>query len=103
MPSPTLYLKSPFESIFHKSPNYDKLRVFGCVCYPWLRPYLSYKLQPRSKSCIFIGYSNTHNAYKCLDPSTKKVYISHHVQFVENQFLFTFDFQSSNFDSIITK
>ena len=36
MPTPTLILSSPFESIFHKMPNYSKPKVFGCLCYPWL-------------------------------------------------------------------
>ncbi|GMP89176.1 hypothetical protein CsSME_00040856 [Camellia sinensis var. sinensis] len=31
-------------------------KIFGCRCYPWLRPYTSHKLQPKSIPCVFIGY-----------------------------------------------
>lgn len=26
--------KSPFECMLHQSPNYSKLKMFGCLCYP---------------------------------------------------------------------
>jgi hypothetical protein len=29
----------PLERLFHKSPNYSMLRVFGCACWPHLHPY----------------------------------------------------------------
>lgn len=31
---------SPWELIFHSSPNYSKLKIFGCGCFPWLKPYI---------------------------------------------------------------
>ena len=34
MPTPTLKLLSPYEEIFGALPNYSKLKVFGCLCYP---------------------------------------------------------------------
>lgn len=89
MPTPSLSLSSPYEKIFGFAPNYSKLRVFGCLCYPWLRPYTSHKLESRSKPCIFLGYSLTQSAYYCLDPSTSKIYVSRHVKFVESLFPFT--------------
>ncbi|RVX17932.1 Retrovirus-related Pol polyprotein from transposon RE1 [Vitis vinifera] len=70
MPTPTLNLLSPYEKIFGTPPNYSKLKIFGCLCYPWLRPYSSHKLDSSSKPCIFLGYSLTQNAYFCYDPST---------------------------------
>ena len=39
MPTPRLHLLAPFETLFGSPPNYSKLRVFGFLCYPWLRPY----------------------------------------------------------------
>ena len=86
MPTPTLNLSSPYHKIFLTAPNYSKLRVFGCLCYPWLRPYTSHKLESRSKPCVFLGYSLTQSAYYCLDPSTSKIYVSRHVKFVESHF-----------------
>ena len=88
LPTPSLHLKSPYECLFHETPNYDKLRVFGCLCYPWLRPYTAHKLQPRSASCIFLGYSPTQSAYLCLDYLRNRIFVSRHVQFVEDVFPF---------------
>ncbi|GAB2272659.1 hypothetical protein Dimus_038986 [Dionaea muscipula] len=35
-----------------------------------------------------MGYSTTHHAYRCLDPTTTRTYISRHVVFVESTFPF---------------
>lgn len=77
---------SPFTALFGDPPNYSKLRIFGCLCYPWLRPYAKNKLEPRSRPCIFLGYSLTQIAYKCFDPSSNRVFISRHVTFDESIF-----------------
>lgn len=64
------------------------LEVFGCACYPLLRPHSSYKLNPRSKQCIFVGYSLSHKGYKYFDPVFEKTYLSRHVVFNESHFPF---------------
>lgn len=89
LPTTTLNLSSPYELIFHKSPNYSKIKAFGCLCYLWLHPYTSHKLNPWSKPCVFLRYSLSQNAYLCLKPSTLKIYVSCHVQFVESVFPYT--------------
>jgi hypothetical protein len=58
--------KSPFECLFHHSPDYKFLKKFGCECWPFLRPYNSTKFSFCSTSCVFIGYSKNHLGYKCL-------------------------------------
>ncbi|KAM1161918.1 hypothetical protein ACFX13_001069 [Malus domestica] len=82
-------LKSPWELLFHTLPDYTRLRVFGCSCFPWLKPYVHSKLDGKSKQCVFLGYSLQHKGYRCLDIATARVYISRHVQFDENSFPFT--------------
>lgn len=52
---PVLALSSLYEKIFGSSPNYSKLRVFGCLYCLWLRPYSSYKLDIHSKPVCFSG------------------------------------------------
>ena len=89
VPSKTISNTTPLERLFHQKPDYSFLRVFGCACWPHLRPYNTHKLQFRSKQCVFIGYSNLHKGYKCLDPSTGRVYISRDVVFDENVFPFS--------------
>ena len=88
-PSPVLNFKSPYELLFHVIPSYSHLRVFGCCCYPWLQPYWTSKLTPKSKCCVFLGYASSSKGYKCLDLETGTVHISRHVQFVEHQFPFS--------------
>ena len=59
LPTHLLSYTSPFETLFGRTPNYHKLRTFGCQCYPWLIPYRTNNLQPKSKPCVFLGYSLT--------------------------------------------
>jgi hypothetical protein len=84
LPTPVLQNMSPYSKLYKKAPDYQKLRVFGCLCYPLLRPYNVHKLNYRSKPCIFLGYNFA--GYKCLDPVTNKAYLSRHVVFDETSF-----------------
>jgi hypothetical protein len=86
MPTPVLSNRSPFVTLFNCQPNYNFLRVFGCACWPNLRPYNKNKFQPRSIQCLFLGYSPQHKGYKCLHLPTKRLYISRDVIFNEEIF-----------------
>jgi hypothetical protein len=88
LPTPLLQNKSPFEKLFNQIPDYKFLKVFGCACFPNLRPYNSHKFSPRSKECLFLGYSQHHKGYKCLHLDSGRVYISRDVIFHEDQFPF---------------
>jgi histone deacetylase 1/2 len=88
-PSRTLDYHTPLESLFRTKPEYSSLRAFGCACWPNLRPYNKKKLEFRSKECVFLGYSNLHKGFKCLDAKTGRVYISRDVVFDENVFPFS--------------
>ncbi|GKA56514.1 putative RNA-directed DNA polymerase [Tanacetum coccineum] len=83
MPSRTSTNKSPFEHIFKQSPDYSILCVFGCLCFPHLRPYNRHKMDFRSTPRFFLGYSTSHHGYRCLDISTERLYIARHVRFNE--------------------
>ena len=85
LPTPTLHNISPYQKRFHQTPDYSILRIFGCACFPYLRPYNRHKLEFRIGRCIFIGYSSHHKGYKCLH-SSRRVYISNHVVFDEKSF-----------------
>lgn len=68
MPTTVLKMKSPFFILYNKLPDYKSLKVFGCACFPHLRPYNSHKFAYHSRECIFLGYSSDHDDYKCLGP-----------------------------------
>lgn len=55
IPTPVLNNDSPFVCLHGHVPNYSKLQVFGCLCYPWFQPYNTNKLQPRLSPCVFFG------------------------------------------------
>lgn len=86
MPTLTLAKKPPLEVLFGCQPNYHKLGVFGRLCYPWLTPYTTNKLQTKSNHCVFLGYSLTQSAYLCFDPMITKLFTSRQVEFVEDIF-----------------
>ena len=75
MPTHVLYHISPYEKLLQKSPNYTISRTFGCVCFPYLRPYTSGKLSFLTSPCVFLGYGHNHKGYKCFDPITQQTYI----------------------------
>ena len=83
IPSKVLNFDTLLERLFHVKPDYISLRIFGCACWPNLRPYNSRKLEYRSKQCVLLGYSNIHKSFKCLDIPTGRVYISRDIIFDE--------------------
>lgn len=89
LPSRILNFTTPVERPFHTKPDYMLLRTFGCAVWPNLRPYNSRKLSFRSTRCVFLGYSAKHKEYKCLEPTTGRVYISRDVVFDESIFPFS--------------
>lgn len=89
LPSKIIQHQNPFESLFHQTPNYVILRIFGCACWPNLRPYNTRKLQFHSKQCVFLGYSTMHKGFKYLNAATGRVYISRDVVFDETIYPFS--------------
>lgn len=88
-PTKVLRYKSPTQILYNKNPSYSSIRVFGCLSFPLFPSNIINKLQPHSTPCVFLGYSSNHWEYKCYDFSSRKIIISRHVIFDENQFLFS--------------
>ena len=99
IPSPILNNTSPYYKLLNKPPDYSTLKVFGCACYPFLRPYNTHKLAYRSQQCIFLGYSSSHKGYKCL-ASDGHIYISKDVVFHEALFPYSSLFPNSSKTSV---
>lgn len=76
----------PSEILFHSKPDYSYFKIFGCLCFPFLRPYNHKKLEPRSLPYVFLGYASQYKGYWCLEPFSKKIHISTHVRFNETNF-----------------
>ena len=79
LPTQTLHMTTPYNVLFKTSPNYTKLKTFGCLCFPWLKPYTHNKLEQKSEPCVFLGYSLTQSAYICYNFKTNKIHHSRHV------------------------
>jgi len=80
---------SPFEKLYNHVPDFSSLKIFGCAYFPFPRLFNFNKLDFRSKRCVFLRYNNSHHGFKCLDTSTRKVFVSIHVVFDEGSFPFT--------------
>jgi hypothetical protein len=83
LPSKVIGLSTPLEKLFKEKPNYTGMHTFGCASWPNLHPFNDHKLQFCSKQCVFLGYSNLHKEFKCLDVAGGRVYISRDVVFNE--------------------
>ena len=88
MPAPTLANISPFQKLHNQIPNYQFTKVFGCSCFPLLKPYNQHKFDFHTQNSVFISYSPLYKNYKCLDKSGK-VFIASHVTFNESKFPYT--------------
>ena len=88
LPNPVLNGDIPYQKLFSKIPDYKFLKVFGCSWFPLLCPYNTYKFEPRSQKCIFLGYSMSHKGYRCL-AANGRLYISKDVFFNEDRFPYT--------------
>jgi histone deacetylase 1/2 len=85
-PNKVINNSTPLERLYKMQIDYTSLSVFGCACWPNLRPYNSHKLAFRSKQCAFLGYTNLHKGFKCLDIASGCVYIYHAMWFLMRAF-----------------
>lgn len=86
---PTRVLKSniPISSLPHIYDIFDFTpRVFGCACFIHNLGLQIHKLDTRTIKGIFLGYSPTHNGYKCYVPFPGKWYITKDIIFLEKNF-----------------
>lgn len=85
MPTASLIFKIPFIVLYKQSLDYNFLKVFGCVCFPLLRPYNNHMLDFCSQQCVFLGYFVSHKCYMCIS-KFGHIYISNDVLFSEIRF-----------------
>lgn len=87
LPTKVLNNKTPYEIIFNKKPNYEHLRVFGCLAYV-SKPKKEGKFDERGRANVFIGYPTGQKGYKTYDIEKKEIHVSMDVIVFENEFPF---------------
>ncbi|KAL4030263.1 hypothetical protein IC575_008499 [Cucumis melo] len=100
MSSSSLKMLSPFEMLFGYTRDLHHLKVFGCACYPLLKPYTKHKLEPKTTQHVFIGYPHNFKGYICYNPLTKQTIVSRHVIFHETIFPYANSTNSSPSQSL---
>eukprot|EP00965_Chrysotila_dentata_P116815 3860854-Pleurochrysis_carterae.AAC.1 len=66
-------------------PSCAGVRPIGCRVYPKLQ-LQPHKLSPQSVPCIYLGRARNQPGHMCLDPTTKRIYVSPHARFIESSF-----------------
>lgn len=75
---------TPDELWYGKRPDYSYLREIGCRVFVLVLNKHNPKIYERSIECVLIGYDINSKAYRCYERSTRKVYSSYHVKFIES-------------------
>lgn len=88
LPSRVLKGKTCYEILFGRKPSYPLLRSFGCLCFNDTLSHTRSKFVPRSTRCVFLGYLSDQKAYKLLDLSSNKLFVSRDIHFIEHVFPF---------------
>ncbi|KAJ0437650.1 putative RNA-directed DNA polymerase [Helianthus annuus] len=88
LPSKTLDDKTPYEILYNQKPEYDHMRVFGCLTYFWSIETKGDKFEVRGRPGIFLGYPQGTKGYKIFDIQDKKMIVSRDVRFHEATFTF---------------
>jgi hypothetical protein len=88
-PTPLLFGQTPYETLHNSKPQYNHLRVFGCLCFASTHSYNPSKFAPRAIRCVFLGYPYSQKGYRLYDLDHHKIFISRDVIFYEDHFPFS--------------
>ncbi|CAL1398262.1 unnamed protein product [Linum trigynum] len=88
LPSSVLGNKTPFEVLLERAPSYDHLRTFGCLVYAKDTQHGLDKFAERGRRCVFVGYPLAQKGYRVYDLTSRRIYTSRDVFFVEGEFPF---------------
>lgn len=90
---------TPFEAYTGTKPSLAHMRLFGCKVYIHVPHHLRKKLDPKSRSGIFLGYFDASKGYRIWDLQCQRVVISRDVLFDEHNY--TQEISSSEISSSI--
>ncbi|KAI3722512.1 hypothetical protein L2E82_33551 [Cichorium intybus] len=88
LPSTTLSNKTPYEKLYNQKPDYDHMKVFGCLTYYRSNETNGDKFEVRGRPGIFLGYPHGTKGYKIFDIEKGKIMISRDTKFHEDIFPF---------------
>ena len=60
-PTSALHKMTPYKAWYEKKSNVNHFKVFGCLAYVRIPDQNRQKLDTKSESCIFVGYSEERN------------------------------------------
>lgn len=89
-PSRVLNFHTPTQTLLDVYPHNHlvsniPLKVFGCTVFVHDNSPQRSKLDPRSFKCVFLGYSPSQKGYRCYHPTSRKMFVSIDVTFLETQ------------------
>ncbi|GKA38340.1 putative RNA-directed DNA polymerase [Tanacetum coccineum] len=88
LPSEVIENKTPYEILHNSKPNYDHMKVFGCLAYYRSVETKGDKFEVRGRPGVFLGYPPGTKGYKVYDLQHRKMVTSRDVKFLENIFPF---------------
>lgn len=95
LPTPVLQNKSPYELLYNSLPQYENLRVFGCLAFAYNPTNTSDKFDHRGVPCLFLGYPPHQKGYRLLNLLTKQEFSSRDVIFHESIFPYHPNYKSN--------
>lgn len=84
----SLCFSSPYQILHGTSHNYQFIRVFGWLWFPYLKPYTIDKLDFQSHPCVFLCYPSNYFGYRCLNSLTSCIFVTYAIVFDEFSYPF---------------
>jgi hypothetical protein len=82
-PTKALMQVTPEERFSGRKPDLSHLRIYGATAYVHIPREKRTKLERKAIRTTLLGYDDLSKAYRCFDPTTRKIFISKDVVFDE--------------------
>ena len=82
-PTKAVIKQTPYEAWHKEKPDLRDLKTFGCDAVVLFEQGTHTKLEPKGRTCKFLGYRSEGEGFKFYDPKTGSILASRNVQFQE--------------------